>query len=134
MTALTSSYVMARERRVVPAPEIGEGVEIVVAEVSALEAEEFRQFAVSAKGRANGHDIELGIRGYIKLLKSAIIDPGTGRPTFSEDQLAALITPKTTPAFHRAFIAAVELNGYEAESAEGNVDATQDGASLTSSP
>lgn len=139
MPALTSSYIAQRQTVSVPAPEVGEDVEIVVSEISALAAEEFRQFAQAKRSQSNGSgaDVELGYRGIIKLLKHAIIDPDTGRPTFDEDQLERLITHRTAPAFNRAFVAAVKLNGYDAdddESAEGNVSATPEGASPTSSP
>lgn len=126
MVAFTPAVQLERKREAVSAPELGQDVEIVVSEISALDLAKFRNFGLEAqaKQKSNGEFHEdLGVRGIAELLQYAIIDPETGKKVFTADQLCDCMTEDNFSAFNRAFRAALHLNGVAHvpdESAEGN--------------
>lgn len=133
MPAFTSlEQLPARKREAVPAPELGVDQELVIAEIGALQALEFQRVVLEEQRRANGQDVDLGLRGMMALLRYAIINPETGRPCFDDDALSAL-PASALPALQRAFVAAVRLNGFDG-SAEGNLEADPSAVLPTGSP
>lgn len=126
MVAFTSTSQFQRKQETVPAPELGDDVEIVVSEITALDAWHFRQFTMSVQ-QSNGADqTEIGLRGVARLLEVAIIDPETGKKAFAAGELETVITDANSPAFMRAFHAALRLNGFDVQdegSTEGNSEA-----------